>query len=175
MKELIWKKLETDRLVLDLINKKEVPENILSLEEVYFWYGYEIEKPYNPLKKDEDLWNWHLIQKKSKELMGYIGIGGIKEKLGIFNFHYIIAEEFKNQGYMTEAGRKILDFAFNELELRMGFANIHEFNIPSRKLVERLGFQVKSYGNNVPHYILGDGKDMIYQLKKIDWKNQNGK
>lgn len=171
MKELIWKRLETDRLILDKIPKKEVEKGLFSLDEIYFWYGYEIAKPYDPMLIEPDAFSWHLLHKDTGELMGKISLGKVKMPLGFFNFSYIIREKFKMQGFMLEAGKRVLDFAFKELELRMADANIHEFNTPSRKLIEKLGFKVKSYGKNVPHYKLGDGKDLIYQLKRKEWHN----
>jgi ribosomal-protein-alanine N-acetyltransferase len=169
MKELIWKKFETERLFLDKIPKADVPKDILTIEELHFWYGYEIEKPYSPLLLEADAWSWHLIEKATDQIIGYIGIGGIRERIGVFNFHYLLKESHKHKGYMTEAAIRVLDFAFKELELRMCFVYIHEFNTPSIKLVERLGFTLKSKGNAVQHYILGDGNDMVYKYKKQEW------
>lgn len=169
MKEPVWERLETDRLILDKIPKKEVEKGLFSIDEIYFWYGYQIEKPYDPMLIEPDEFSWHIIHKESKELMGKLSLGKVKMPLGFFNFSYIIRDKFKRQGYMFEAGKKVLEFAFELLQLRMADANIHEHNLASRKLIEKLGFTVKSYGKNVPHYSLEEGKDMIYQLKRKEW------
>ena len=46
-------------------------------------------------------------------------------------------------GYATEAGRKVLEFAENELHLKRVFAETQSANLASIRLLERLGF-VKS-------------------------------
>ena len=45
-----------------------------------------------------------------------------------------------NRGYMTEALRCVIDFAFNRLRLHRIEANIMPRNHASRRVVEKLGF-----------------------------------
>ena len=49
---------------------------------------------------------------------------------------------------MLEASETIIDFAFSELNFRIIFAHTHESNLPSRKLLDKLRFNLKGDGDN---------------------------
>ena len=53
---------------------------------------------------------------------------------------YWIGPEFSKQGIMTEAGEKVIDFAFNELQLHKLLVGHHINNKDSENLIIRLGF-----------------------------------
>ena len=53
----------------------------------------------------------------------------------------ILKKEFQGKGYGTETMRKMIDFAFNKMNLYRLEAEVLEFNKASIKLVENLGFQ----------------------------------
>jgi ribosomal-protein-alanine N-acetyltransferase len=54
---------------------------------------------------------------------------------------YWIGPEFQSKGIMTEAGKKIIDFAFRELKLNKLVVGHHLHNKSSEKLILRLGFR----------------------------------
>jgi [ribosomal protein S5]-alanine N-acetyltransferase len=53
---------------------------------------------------------------------------------------YFVGQSFARQGYMTEALRLMLKYAFTRLKLHRLEANIQPSNIPSITLVKRAGF-----------------------------------
>lgn len=53
---------------------------------------------------------------------------------------YWLGSEFRSKGIMTEAGKKIIDFAFNELQLHKLVVGHHINNRGSENLITRLGF-----------------------------------
>lgn len=53
---------------------------------------------------------------------------------------YRMDEHKRNQGYMTEAVRAVIDYAFNTLALHRIEANIMHHNIASLRVVKKLGF-----------------------------------
>jgi len=54
---------------------------------------------------------------------------------------YWIGPEFQGKGIMTEAGKKVIDFAFNELKLHKLVVAHHTINDKSKGLILRLGFK----------------------------------
>lgn len=56
---------------------------------------------------------------------------------------YWLGPEFQGKGIMTEAGLKIIDFAFNELKLHKIVVGHHLQNKASEKLINRLGFEFR--------------------------------
>lgn len=57
-------------------------------------------------------------------------------------YFYKFGREFWGHGYATEAGRAILDFAFQELKLRRIATGTHRDNTRSIALLQRLGMNV---------------------------------
>jgi ribosomal-protein-alanine N-acetyltransferase len=54
---------------------------------------------------------------------------------------YWIGKPYWNRGYATEAGRAVLDYAFNELELNRVYASYLRRNPASGRVMEKLGMQ----------------------------------
>jgi len=54
---------------------------------------------------------------------------------------YWLSRKYQGQGIMTEAGRRVLQFAFQELELHKLFVSHFSVNDASKNLIKRLGFR----------------------------------
>lgn len=73
------------------------------------------------------------------ELVGTIGFyRGFANQTG--EIGYVMREDFKRQGFMTEAINTILDFGFNELGLKKITAYTALENTASVRLLEKTGF-----------------------------------
>ena len=54
---------------------------------------------------------------------------------------YWLSRKYQGEGIMTEAGRRVLQFAFQELGLHKLFVSHFSINKASEKLIKRLGFR----------------------------------
>ena len=54
---------------------------------------------------------------------------------------YWLGRKYQGQGIMTEAGRRVLQFAFQELRLHKIFVSHFSINKASENLIKRLGFR----------------------------------
>ena len=54
---------------------------------------------------------------------------------------YWLSRTYQRQGIMTEAGRSVLQFAFNELKLHKLVVSHFSDNVASENLIKRLGFR----------------------------------
>jgi ribosomal-protein-alanine N-acetyltransferase len=61
---------------------------------------------------------------------------------------YKMDEGAANQGYMTEALRRGAEFTFKDLRLHRLEANIMPRNLPSRRVVTKLGFVEEGLSHN---------------------------
>lgn len=80
-----------------------------------------------------------IVRKQDAALLGAIGLAGIgggKAELG-----YWIGVPYWNQGYCSEAGIAILDFAFSELGLKRIIANHFRRNPASGRVLQKLGMK----------------------------------
>ncbi|MDZ7659134.1 GNAT family N-acetyltransferase [Fodinibius sp.] len=74
-----------------------------------------------------------------------IGICGLKKRevLKIPDLGYAFLKKYWEQGYATEAGRAVLDYARKELKLSRIAAITHPENEQSIKVLTKLGFQLE--------------------------------
>ena len=119
--------------------------------------------------------SFFLCRISDKKLVGVINISQIVR--GFFQsafLGYYIFKPFAKNGYMTEGLSLALSEAFSELGLHRLEANIQPTNLPSRKMVKRLGFRLEGYS---PGYLKVNEKWRDHERWAItfeNWKNRNG-
>lgn len=112
---------------------------------------------------------WALRLKNTDRVVGVIHF--FLAKLDQGEIHYILAEEFWNQGLMTEAVNAVLDWANNSYpQLQKVSSNTAGVNIGSRRVLEKCGFQVVNrryvrWQKFYPHFI--DVIDYELNLSKL--------
>ncbi len=122
------------------------------IKNIYPFYGYGL---------------WGIFTSKDNLLIGRAGlqnrtIDGQEE----LELCYLIARDYQNQGYATEAGRRIIDFAIEELEAPRLVAVIAKGNDASCRVAQKLGM---SYEKEVSY----QGFDCY--LYSLDLKEENKK
>lgn len=153
--------IETERLLLK--SSREVSAQAV-LD--YYWRNRDFLWEYSPLR-DSDFYteahqtallaeqecNWqqgigyrfYLCPKECpEEVIGTAALNNIVR--GAFQscfLGYQLDDRYLRQGFMTEAIRRIVAFAFETLKLHRIEANILPRNLPSRKLAEKCGFEME--------------------------------
>ncbi|WP_322010740.1 GNAT family N-acetyltransferase [Paraburkholderia sp. J12] len=93
---------------------------------------------------------------ESNDIVGVVNLNEIVA--GVFQSAYLGyygMQRYAGRGYMTEALRAAIDYAFNDLGLHRLEANIQPGNEASIALVRRLGFQKEGFS---PRYLRIDGE-----------------
>ncbi|MBO8163242.1 MAG: GNAT family N-acetyltransferase [Brevibacillus sp.] len=97
-----------------------------------------------------------MIDLASDRLIGKVKLSGlIRGAHQSANLGYDIDQMYANRGYVTEAVRMLIPFAFSTLALHRIQAAIMPRNLPSQRVVEKAGFIREGYSEN---YIQIDGK-----------------
>lgn len=78
--------------------------------------------------------------KSSKQLIGMIGIGNKEEVNNEIEIAYFISEKYCSNGYISEASKAMIEWAFTNLKLDYLIAIVEPDNIPSQRVVEKCGF-----------------------------------
>lgn len=88
---------------------------------------------------------WAVFLKDTDTLIGQCGIE-YKERNGkdYYELQYMIAPEFQNNGYAYEICSAICNYAKENLYIEQLFAFIKKENLPSIKLIQKLGFSFHS-------------------------------
>ncbi|MEM9548423.1 MAG: GNAT family N-acetyltransferase [Bacteroidota bacterium] len=114
--------------------------------------------------------NWTIKLKGQNETIGYIGFWRIDHTNHRAELGYALKKEYWRKGLMYEAAVRIINFAFDELQVHSIMANINPTNAGSEKLLLKLGFRKEAYFREDYFF---DGKfldSVIYGLLTSDWK-----
>jgi ribosomal-protein-alanine N-acetyltransferase len=87
---------------------------------------------------------------------------------------YYVGERYAGLGYMSEAIRLVLHYAFNDLKLHRLEANIQPVNVASIALVRRAGFVLEGFSRR---YLKISGRWRDHERWAMlveDWKTQTG-
>lgn len=98
------------------------------IERIYKFFGYGL---------------WLVVNKADGKVIGRAGVE-TKESCkdsGQVELSYQIAVPFQNQGYATEVCSSIIDYTFDILGKKSIIARVDKENIPSVRLITKLGFR----------------------------------
>lgn len=73
------------------------------------------------------------------EFVGVTGLDNVSDDVA--ELGYWVGKPYWNQGYATAAARKTIRFSFEELGLKGVFARPLQDNTPSRRVLEKIGFE----------------------------------
>lgn len=108
------------------------------------------------------------IQHETK-LVGTLSLKNISHMMMYGEIGYDVGQEFQGQGIATEAVRQFVAKIFSETSIRRLVAYVAEDNLPSRKLLDKVGFQQEGLCRE--HFII-NGKptnEVLYGILKSDW------
>ncbi|SOC15489.1 ribosomal-protein-alanine N-acetyltransferase [Ureibacillus xyleni] len=174
--------IETKRLILREVSIEDASSILtyLSDEEVMTYYGLE---PFQSINDalDEIAWYQSILNNKTGIRWGIT----LKEQgvvIGSCGFHNYVSQHFRTEigfelskeqwgkGIATEAVAAIINYGFEQMNFQRIEALIEPPNLPSQKLVEKLGFiregLLRSY-----EYTNGKFDDLyMYSLLKQDFE-----
>jgi ribosomal-protein-alanine N-acetyltransferase len=83
---------------------------------------------------------WVIASKSNNQLMGTIGLRNFEDEENYAEIGYEIDPDYQERGFMTEAFAPVLNYGFENLELKTIEAFTHKNNIASIALLEKLDF-----------------------------------
>lgn len=82
---------------------------------------------------------------------------------------YWLAEAFQGKGIMTECCRRLIDYAFTELDINRVQIKIASGNLPSIKVAERLNLKFEGVERDGELLINGFTDLNVYSILKREW------
>jgi RimJ/RimL family protein N-acetyltransferase len=86
------------------------------------------------------LFEWGIASRDDDSIIGTCTLSSVDPKNRRAELGYTLRRDRWGQGLASEAMTRLLDFAFGELRLRRIEADVDPRNLPSVRLLERLGF-----------------------------------
>jgi RimJ/RimL family protein N-acetyltransferase len=120
----------------------------------------DLQNSYQPFEKDK-VFELAIEQKEDGKVIGLLGL--ICQDHGQGEMGWALGDEYRGQGYATEAARALMDYGFNSLGLHRIHADTSTDNLAACRIMERLGMRregllrgaVHEEGKWVDRYIYG--------------------
>ena len=93
---------------------------------------------------------WALEEKSEHKIIGFVSLNYVNEASR--NLGYCLHTPWHGKGYASEAARRIIRYAREELGLEKLVTGTAEENLPSVRLLERLGFTRLCEGSFELHF-----------------------
>lgn len=121
---------------------KYIPEGVMTLEETN---NFVLENRGDGAEK------YAVILKEDHQLIGHIAFfkyfGDHTYEIG-----WVFNPDYYNRGFATEAARTILNYGFSELKLHRIIATCQPENIPSHRIMEKIGMRREGHLKKcIPH------------------------
>ncbi|WP_214227801.1 GNAT family N-acetyltransferase [Pedobacter sp. B4-66] len=84
--------------------------------------------------------NYAVVDKETNEVIGYCGLV-FSIAINEIELIYALIKDYWNKGIGTEVAKAVLDYGLHTIKLKVIYASIDPENIPSQKILERIGFQ----------------------------------
>ncbi|WKA58464.1 GNAT family N-acetyltransferase [Planococcus shenhongbingii] len=174
--------LETSRLQLVQIGQQYAGRfyEIMSREDVTEYYGMDklinqqeaeaIIKSFQSAFDSKRGMRWGIVLKENGDFIGTIGLNNLNVQAKKSEIGYELHPDYWRQGFMKEAIKAVLQYAFENLDLvRMGAVTFPD-NEASSRLLRKMGFteegRLRSY-----LYQGGQSHDaLIFSLLKPEWE-----
>jgi ribosomal-protein-alanine N-acetyltransferase len=121
--------------------------------------------------RDDEGYSFFVFRAEDDVLLGGIGLSNVRRGVAeAGSLGYWIGEAHARNGYMTEALRLTLHFAFERLRLHRLEAACLPTNAPSRGLLVKVGFREEGYARK---YLCIDGAwqdHLLFALLREEWR-----
>ena len=113
-----------------------------------------------------------IITKQDNQVIGDIGLHFLDDnhqaEIGI-----TLSKHSQNQGYATEALQSVLSYLFSDLKKHRIIASIDPNNIPSIRLMNRLGFRKEAHFRESYFHNGKWADDVIFAMLRSEYENMN--
>ena len=180
--------IETERLILRNFREEDLEDyfDFVSQNDVLTRVGAE---PYTDkekareklLSESQKPLRFAIVLKENNKVIGNISLNdpkpgrydGVNIDENTKELGYILSHDYWGRGIMPEAGKRILEYAFDELGVAKVVCGTKTLNKQSVRTQEKIGFKVHSIRENVDKWVNGEICGYIRTIITAeDWKNR---
>ncbi len=174
--------LSTDRLYLREITITDLNRMyaILSREDVTKYYGFDALKNnsqvlelihyYKEMYINKKGIRWGIMEKATNQLIGSGGFHAYSEQNKRAEMGYEFHPDSWRKGYATEVAKLLLTYGFNTLQLNRIGAIVYPENLPSQKVLEKLGFTKEGLLRGYLIQGVTPHDTFVYSMLRNEWK-----
>jgi len=111
--------------------------------------------------------SWAIVLKENNKVIGSIFLSDINRHDRYKEIEYVISKRYQNKGFATEALKRVLKYAFTELDLLIVAVCHYPNNIKSKRVIEKCGF---TYEGTLRKYSRNFMDSFRYSMTKEEWE-----
>ncbi len=115
---------------------------------------------------------WAITFKSTGKVIGSIGLhqDSMRTAKNVKSIGYVLAEEYWGQGIMTEAVKRVMQYAFEELQVDLLSVGHYPFNKGSQRVIEKCGFKYEGRIRMASQIYDGSIYDLMsYSMTRDEW------
>lgn len=127
------------------------------------------------IENNED---WAIVEKKSDKVIGSIGLREdvTRESMYAKTLGFVLSKHFWRQGYMTEAAKAVIGYAFETKKVAVVSADHYPFNIASKRVIEKCHLSYEGRIRKARKLFDGSVQDlMCYSILKEEYYEKKRK
>lgn len=109
---------------------------------------------------------WAVVLKETQKPIGSVFLEDIGRYPGYKELEFVLSGAYHNQGYMTEAVKRVLQYAFEILKLEVVAVCHYPDNVSSKRVIEKCGF---TYEGTLRRYSKNGQDSVRYSMTNDDW------
>ncbi len=131
-------------------------------------FRYRVRRHAEELMRDE-AYSFFIFREEDHALVGGLSLGHVRRGVAqAATLGYWMGEAFAGKGYMSDAVRAVIGYAFDKQGLHRIEAACLPHNEPSKRLLERVGFRQEGYARSYLN-INGQWRDhLLFALLETD-------
>jgi putative acetyltransferase len=115
---------------------------------------------------------WAIALKDSNKVIGSIGLHPDRKRLNVNAkmIGYVLSGAYHHKGYMSEAVKLVMNYAFNDLKIDLMAVYHYPHNLASKRVIERAGFKYEGTLRNASKIFNGTIlDDVCYSITKEEY------
>lgn len=119
---------------------------------------------------------WAIREKDSNRIIGNISIyeDSARENVRSLEMGYALAFDCWGKGYMTEAAKAVMTYAFEKYEPVIMAIRTSNVNLRSQRVIEKCGFKYEGTLRKAYHIFDGTDRDSrLYSITREEWEVRN--
>lgn len=92
-------------------------------------------------KYDQDTYRWAICLKENNKVIGTIDVVRLNKENEEAEIGYVLNDKYHNHGYMSEAFNGVINYLFNEVNLKKIKACYQLGNVASKRVMEKCGLK----------------------------------
>lgn len=110
---------------------------------------------------------WAILLKEIYKPIGWIGLYNSNRHDRYKEMEFILSDDYQNKGYATEAVKRVLEYAFSDLDLLVVAVCHYPHNASSKRVIEKCGF---TYEGTLRKYSKNLCDSVRYSMIKEEWE-----